>query len=54
MAIEPPSRESVPKPSPAPAQDAGLEAPLAPTADPTRKTSYTHDPDATDPGNGAD
>lgn len=32
----------------------GLEAPLAPSADPTRKTSNTSDPEATDPGNGAD
>jgi hypothetical protein len=54
MAIDPPARETGPKTSPAPAQDAGLEAPLTPTADPTRKTSSTHDPDATDPGNGAD
>jgi hypothetical protein len=32
----------------------GLEAPLPPAADPTRKTNETSDPAADDPGNGAD
>ncbi len=35
-------------------RDAGLEAPLPPAADPTRKTRETTDPAADDPGNGAD
>lgn len=35
-------------------QPAGLEAPPPPSADPTKKTSYTSDPQADDPGNGAD
>jgi hypothetical protein len=40
---------------PPPAQrPGGLEAPLAPSADPTRKTDHTFDPQADDPGNGAD
>jgi hypothetical protein len=33
---------------------AGLEAPPPPELDPTKKTDATHDPSATDPGNGAD
>jgi hypothetical protein len=33
---------------------AGLEAPLHPSADPTKKTTQTSDPTADDPGNGAD
>lgn len=41
-------------PRPPPSEPGGLEAPLAPSADPTRKTSNTSDPEATDPGNGAD
>lgn len=32
----------------------GLEAPLHPSADPTKKTTHTSDPTADDPGNGAD
>jgi hypothetical protein len=53
---EEPWQDPAPDPSssPAPSQPAGLEAPLTSTADPAKKTSYTHDPDATDPGNGAD
>jgi hypothetical protein len=37
-----------------PADEAGLEAPPPPAADPTRKTTETTDPNADDPGNGAD
>lgn len=33
---------------------AGLEAPPPPELDPNKKTEATHDPTATDPGNGAD
>ncbi len=33
---------------------AGLEAPPPPALDPNKKTEATHDPTATDPGNGAD
>ncbi|MET3667311.1 hypothetical protein [Caulobacter sp. 1776] len=33
---------------------AGLEAPPPAELDPTKKTDATHDPSATDPGNGAD
>jgi hypothetical protein len=40
--------------TPSPADDAGLEAPPPPAADPTRKTTETTDPKADDPGNGAD
>ena len=47
-----------PAQDPAPTQPGsypgGLEAPLAPSADPTRKTTHTSDPEADDPGNGAD
>lgn len=47
-----------PAPGPAPtqpgSQPGGLEAPQAPSADPTRKTTHTSDPEADDPGNGAD
>jgi hypothetical protein len=39
---------------PPPPQPAGLEAPLHPSADPTKKTTQTSDPTADDPGNGAD
>lgn len=42
------------EPSPPPTQPAGLEAPLHPSADPTKKTTQTSDPTADDPGNGAD
>ncbi len=49
-----PSQPAPHTPTPAAPQPGGLEAPLAPSADPTKKTAYTHDPDATDPGNGAD
>ena len=51
---KPPQSTPGSSPRPPSPQPGGLEAPLAPTADPTKKTSYTHDPDATDPGNGAD
>jgi hypothetical protein len=37
-----------------PANEAGLEAPPPPAADPTNKTDATSDPTADDPGNGAD
>lgn len=33
---------------------AGQEAPPHPALDPNKKTDATHDPTATDPGNGAD
>jgi hypothetical protein len=40
--------------APGGSQPAGLEAPPPPSADPTRKTDHTSDPQADDPGNGAD
>jgi hypothetical protein len=47
-----------PAPDPTPtrpgSEPGGLEAPLAPSADPTKKTTHTTDPQADDPGNGAD
>lgn len=42
-----PANENEPHP-------AGLEAPPPPELDPTKKTDATHDPTATDPGNGTD
>jgi hypothetical protein len=41
-------------PPPPGSQPGGLEAPLPPSADPTKKTTHTSDPQADDPGNGAD
>jgi len=43
-----------PDPTPASPRPAGLEAPPPPSADPTKKTDHTSDPQADDPGNGAD
>ena len=52
---DPKTDEDRPNPSTAPgSQPAGLEAPQPPSADPTKKTSHTSDPQADDPGNGAD
>jgi hypothetical protein len=41
-------------PQPQTPRPAGLEAPPPPSADPTQKTENTSDPQAGDPGNGAD
>jgi len=53
-----PARHTEQRPDPAPATESprpsGLEAPHPPSADPNQKTEFTFDPQADDPGNGAD